>query len=86
MPPSRRSTAPSRDSSANRSSASRPTAPARDPAPVERTLAELQADAAAAGRNLLPPIIEAARAGATVGEICDAFRDVWGAWRETPVF
>jgi hypothetical protein len=25
-------------------------------------------------------------AGVTLGEICDAFRDVWGVWREQPVF
>ena len=58
----------------------------RDLAPVERALAELKTDAAASGRNLLPPIIEAARAGVTVGEMCDALREVWGGWRETPVF
>ena len=28
----------------------------------------------------------AANAYVTMGEMCDAFRDVWGVWRETPVF
>ena len=28
----------------------------------------------------------AARAYVTMGEICDAWREVWGVWRETPVF
>jgi hypothetical protein len=28
----------------------------------------------------------AARADVTMGEMCDALRDVWGVWRETPVF
>jgi methylmalonyl-CoA mutase N-terminal domain/subunit len=34
----------------------------------------------------MPLIVEAARAYVTMGEICDTFRDVWGVWRETPVF
>ena len=36
--------------------------------------------------NLMPPILDAVRAYATIGEMCDALRDVWGVWRETPVF
>jgi hypothetical protein len=28
----------------------------------------------------------ASRASVTMGEMCDALRDVWGVWRETPVF
>ena len=32
--------------------------------------------------NLLPPILDAVRAYATVGEMCDAFRDVWGEYEE----
>jgi hypothetical protein len=32
------------------------------------------------------PIIEGARADGTMGEMCDALRDVWGIWHETPVF
>ncbi len=34
--------------------------------------------------NLMPLIIEAVRAYATIGEMCDALRDVWGEWEETP--
>ena len=34
--------------------------------------------------NLMPPIIEAVRAYVTVGEVCDALRDVWGEYQETP--
>ena len=30
------------------------------------------------------PIIDAARAYVTLGEICDVLRDTWGTWRETP--
>jgi methylmalonyl-CoA mutase, N-terminal domain len=58
----------------------------RDASAVERALARLRDDAAVADRNLLPPILEASRAYATLGEMCDALRDVWGTWRESPVF
>jgi len=34
------------------------------------------------GANVMPPIIEAAKAYASLGEICDAFRKVWGPYRE----
>jgi methylmalonyl-CoA mutase N-terminal domain/subunit len=57
----------------------------RDAAAVEQRLAELRR-AAAGDTSLMPPIIEAARAGVTMGEMCDAWRQVWGTWRETPVF
>jgi methylmalonyl-CoA mutase N-terminal domain/subunit len=39
-------------------------------------------DAAAGTDNLLPPIIEAVRAYATVGEIADRLRIAWGVHRE----
>jgi methylmalonyl-CoA mutase, N-terminal domain len=58
----------------------------RDSAAVEQALAQLKEDAAHEGRNLMYPIIEASRAYVTMGEMCDAFREVWGTWRETPVF
>jgi methylmalonyl-CoA mutase N-terminal domain/subunit len=58
----------------------------RDSAAVEAALARLKEDAAREGRNLMPPILDAARASVTMGEMCDALRDVWGVWRETPVF
>src|SRR3954471_22261653 len=58
----------------------------RDARRVEASLARLKADAAAPDRNLLPPIVEAAKADVTMGEMCDALREVWGVWRETPVF
>jgi methylmalonyl-CoA mutase N-terminal domain/subunit len=57
----------------------------RDSGPVETALAELKA-AAAGDRNLMEPILAAAKAYVTMGEMCDAFREVWGVWRETPVF
>jgi methylmalonyl-CoA mutase N-terminal domain/subunit len=33
--------------------------------------------------DLMPPILNAVRAEATVGEICDVFRKVYGEYRET---
>src|SRR6478736_4547187 len=58
----------------------------RDSADVERTLARLKEDAAHDDRNLMEPIMEASRAYVTMGEMCDALREVWGTWCETPVF
>jgi methylmalonyl-CoA mutase, N-terminal domain len=58
----------------------------RDSAAAEAALARLKEDAAVDGRNLLEPIVAAARAYVTMGEMCDALREVWGVWRETPVF
>jgi methylmalonyl-CoA mutase N-terminal domain/subunit len=49
----------------------------RDADAVTAALARLKDDAAHE---------EAARAYVTMGEMCDALREVWGVWRETPVF
>ncbi|HEX6679385.1 MAG TPA: methylmalonyl-CoA mutase family protein [Gaiellaceae bacterium] len=57
----------------------------RDSAAVESELARLK-QTAEAGENLMPPLIEASKAYVTLGEMCDALRDVWGTWTETPVF
>jgi methylmalonyl-CoA mutase N-terminal domain/subunit len=57
----------------------------RESGAVERTLAELRT--AAAGRsNLMPLLLDAARAHATEGEIVQALQQVWGDYREQPVF
>jgi methylmalonyl-CoA mutase N-terminal domain/subunit len=53
----------------------------RAPEPVTRTLAALRAAAARPGDPLLPEIVEAVRARATVGEIADALRAVWGVYQ-----
>jgi methylmalonyl-CoA mutase N-terminal domain/subunit len=58
----------------------------RDSAAAEAALARLKEDAAHDDRNLMEPIMDASRAYVTMGEMCDALRDVWGTWRETPVF
>ena len=57
----------------------------RDSALVEHTLAQLK-QAAQGDTNLMEPIMDASRAYTTMGEMCDALREVWGTWRETPVF
>jgi methylmalonyl-CoA mutase, N-terminal domain len=57
----------------------------RDGAAVERVLAELR-DAAAAERNLMPLLVDAARAHTSEGEIVEALQQVWGSYTETPVF
>ena len=49
---------------------------------VEERLADLES-AAREGRNLMPPIVEAADAYATVGEIANVLRTVFGEYRET---
>ena len=58
----------------------------RDPSAVESRLGELKRAAAREDVNLMPPIVDAARDYVTMGEMCDALREVWGVWRETPVF
>jgi methylmalonyl-CoA mutase N-terminal domain/subunit len=57
----------------------------RSGADVERALAELRA-AAAGERNLMDPLIECARAGATEGEIVESLQQVFGRYTESPVF
>src|SRR5215216_4819431 len=58
----------------------------RDSAAVEASLTRLKEGAAREAENLMPLLIEASRAYATLGEMCDALRETWGTWRETPVF
>jgi methylmalonyl-CoA mutase N-terminal domain/subunit len=57
----------------------------RDSNAVCTVLAELRA-AAATQRNLMPLLLDCARAHATEGEIVAALQDVWGSYTETPVF
>jgi methylmalonyl-CoA mutase N-terminal domain/subunit len=51
---------------------------------VEATLAALKGGAAG-GQNTMPLLLDAVRAYATVGEMCDALREVWGEYEEVPV-
>ena len=43
-------------------------------------------DAAQGSKNLLPPIIEAAKSLATMGEIVESLKEEFGEWNETSVF
>jgi methylmalonyl-CoA mutase, N-terminal domain len=56
----------------------------RDGDRVRRTLDALRA-AARERANVMPPILDAVRAYATLGEMCDALREVWGEYEEVPV-
>jgi methylmalonyl-CoA mutase N-terminal domain/subunit len=56
----------------------------RDTSRVESTLKSL-ADGARAGQNTMPLLLECTRAYATLGEMCDALRPVYGEYRE-PMF
>ncbi len=58
----------------------------RDSAKVEQRLTALKEASGREGVNLMPTILDAARDYVTMGEMCDAWREVWGTWRETPVF
>jgi methylmalonyl-CoA mutase, N-terminal domain len=52
----------------------------RDQAELDRRLDALR-DVARGDGNLLPPIKEALRAGGSIGEVCNAMRDVFGEYR-----
>ena len=56
----------------------------RDNAEVARCLEELKR-AAQGDENTMYPILDAVRAYATVQEISDALKEVFGDYRETPV-
>lgn len=58
---------------------------ARDQAVVDATLAELKRQAAGEA-NLIEPMLAAARAEATLGEICGTLREVWGSYQEPARF
>src|SRR4051812_24342091 len=56
----------------------------RDARAVDRALAALRATASGSG-NTMEPLLDAARAYATIGEMCDALRVEWGEYVEQPV-
>jgi len=58
----------------------------RDARAVEAALAQLRDAAARERANLMEPLLEAARAHASEGEIVTALQDVWGDYREAPLF
>ena len=73
-----------RRSSASRSTASRASARAAT-APPSSAPRRAQA-AAATDANLMPALLDCARAHASEGEIIHALQEVWGDYTETPVF
>ncbi len=58
---------------------------ARDRAAVDAALARM-VEAARTAENMIPAMLEACRAEATLGEICDALRAEWGEYREPARF
>ncbi len=56
----------------------------RDNDQVRRSLDALAETARGRG-NTMYPMLDCVRAYATVGEMCDALRQVWGEWEEVPV-
>ncbi|MFA5909482.1 MAG: methylmalonyl-CoA mutase family protein [Vicinamibacterales bacterium] len=56
----------------------------RDNQRVRRALAALKEVAQGSG-NTMVPLLECVRAYATVGEMCDTLREVWGEYEEVPV-
>jgi methylmalonyl-CoA mutase N-terminal domain/subunit len=58
----------------------------RDAGAVQAALAALRRSAARDGDNLMPGLLDAARAHATEGEIIGALQDVFGSYTESPVF
>ncbi|MFD0273331.1 methylmalonyl-CoA mutase [Kitasatospora sp. NPDC127111] len=57
----------------------------RDEAAVRAGLDAMLA-AARSGESMIPPMLDAVRAEATLGEICNALREEWGIYRETAAF
>jgi methylmalonyl-CoA mutase, N-terminal domain len=53
----------------------------RDPERHRAALAAVE-EACRGDENVMPRLVDAAVAGATIGEMCDAFRSVWGAYRD----
>ncbi len=56
----------------------------RDNDAVRRSLDRLQQTARSTG-NTMYPLLDCVRAYATVGEMCDALREVWGEYEEEPL-
>jgi methylmalonyl-CoA mutase N-terminal domain/subunit len=57
----------------------------RDQVAVDEVLGRLRREAADPEVNLMPALVDAATARATLGEVCSALGEVFGWWEETPV-
>ena len=58
----------------------------RDDAKVEQLLNKLVEVAADETQNIMPVTIELVREGASMGDIVEKLKTLWGTYRETPVF
>ncbi|MBN8967540.1 MAG: methylmalonyl-CoA mutase family protein [Rhizobiales bacterium] len=58
----------------------------RDPVRFELLLKQLVEIARDPSQNIMPITIELVRSGATMGDIVEELKKVWGTYRETPVF
>lgn len=58
---------------------------ARDESAVRAAVARM-VDASRTDENMIPAMLDAVRAEATLGEICDALRAEWGTYREPARF
>ena len=62
------------------------------PDPADRSQRDVQdklravEDACRGEKNLMHPVLDAVKAYCTLGEVCDVFRKVWGAYREKGTF
>ena len=53
---------------------------------MQVTLADLRDQAAREDVNLMPALLDCARAHCTEGEIVESLQQVWGRYSETPMF
>jgi 2-hydroxyisobutanoyl-CoA mutase large subunit len=58
----------------------------RDPTKFDLLLKQLVGVAKDPALNIMPVTIELVRAGATMGDIIETLKTIWGTYRETPVF
>lgn len=58
----------------------------RDPVKFDLMLQQLVEIAKDPSQNIMPITIELVRAGATMGDLVETLKTVWGTYRETPVF
>jgi len=58
----------------------------RSQAAVQEKLRAVEAACRDERNNLMVPVLEAVKAYCTLGEVCDVFRKVWGAYREKGSF
>ncbi len=58
----------------------------QDPKVMAALLEKLKAVAKDESQNIMPVTIELVRAGATMGDLVETLRTIWGTYRETPVY